>query len=72
MKEMNMKKLLIVSFLITISVTITFPTVHIYADGGNGTIKGQISSMDKRYTKETVVYIENVQGNFHHLRVTPK
>ena len=58
-----MKKLFIKSFLI-ISVIITFSTIHIYAYGGNGIIKGKVSSKDKRYTKETVVYIENAQGNF--------
>jgi plastocyanin len=58
-----MNKVLI-AFILIVSTTITFSTIHAYADEGSGVIKGKISVKVKRYKKDTVVYIEEIEGNF--------
>ncbi|MFQ5685127.1 MAG: carboxypeptidase regulatory-like domain-containing protein [Candidatus Scalindua sp.] len=53
-----------IAFLLFMSIIITFSTVYVYADEGNGVIKGKISVKVKRYNKDSVVYIEKVEGSF--------
>lgn len=53
-----------IAFLLFMSAIFTFSTVYVYADEGNGVINGKISVKVKKYKKDTVVYIERVEGNF--------
>lgn len=46
------------------SAIITFSTIHVYANEGTGVIKGKINIKAKKYKKDTVVYIEKVEGSF--------
>lgn len=58
-----MNKILI-AFILIVATTTTFSTIPAYADEGSVVIKGKISVKVKRYKKDTVVYIEKVEGNF--------
>ncbi len=59
---MKVNKTFVIFFLI--SAVITFSTIHAYADEGSGTVKGKVSVKVKKYQKDSVVYIERVEGNF--------
>ena len=56
------------AFLLIVSSIMTFSTIPAYSaevtNEGNGVIKGKINVKAKRYKKDTVVYIEKVEGDF--------
>jgi plastocyanin len=62
-----MSKILI-AFILIMSTTITFSTIPAYsdavADEDSGMIKGSVTGKPPKYLKNTVVYIEEIEGDF--------
>lgn len=55
---------IIIALLFFMSAIITLPSTNVFAADGTGSIQGEIHVKSKRYKKNSVVYIENVTGEF--------
>lgn len=59
---MKVDKIFIIFLLI--SAVIASSTIHVYAVEGSGVIKGKVIARVPKYKKDSVVYIERVEGNY--------